>query len=75
MNQESFRRGRVLRDWPLAESPTAVQMGAVPYDVAVVGAGVVGCALAYKLSRFRLRVILIDKNIDVGDCLPSTRES
>ena len=38
-----------------------------PYDVAVIGAGVVGCALAYKLSQYKLRVILIDKNFDVGE--------
>ena len=37
-----------------------------PYDVAIVGAGVVGCALAFELSRYQLRVLLLDKNFDVG---------
>jgi len=37
------------------------------YDIAIVGAGVVGCALACELSRYRLRTILIDKNHDVGE--------
>jgi len=43
------------------------QPGQDPYDVVIVGAGVVGCALAYKLSQFKLRVLLLDKNYDVGE--------
>jgi glycerol-3-phosphate dehydrogenase len=35
--------------------------------VAIIGAGVVGCALAYELSQYRLRIILIEKNFDVGE--------
>jgi glycerol-3-phosphate dehydrogenase len=35
-------------------------------DVAVVGAGVVGCAIARELSRFELRVTLIEAGPDVG---------
>lgn len=38
-----------------------------PYDVAIVGSGVVGCALAYLLSQYKLRVLLIDRNHDVGE--------
>jgi glycerol-3-phosphate dehydrogenase len=38
-----------------------------PYDVAIIGAGVVGCALAYELSKYQLRTILIEKNFDVGE--------
>lgn len=37
------------------------------YDVVIVGAGVVGCALAYELSQYRLRVLLLDRNHDVGE--------
>lgn len=36
------------------------------FDVAVVGAGVVGCAVARELSHHRLRVVLIDARNDVG---------
>ena len=43
------------------------QLGPEPYDVVIVGAGVVGCALAYKLSQFQLRILLIDKNYDVSE--------
>jgi glycerol-3-phosphate dehydrogenase len=43
------------------------QFGTEPYDVVIVGAGVVGCALAYKLSQFQLRVLLIDKGYYVGE--------
>jgi glycerol-3-phosphate dehydrogenase len=38
-----------------------------PYDVAIIGAGVIGCALAYELSQYRLRVVMIDKAFDVGE--------
>jgi len=40
--------------------------GTTPYDVVIVGAGVVGCAIARALSRFELRVALLDGNDDVG---------
>lgn len=37
------------------------------YDVVVVGAGVVGCAIARALARHRLRVALVDAADDVGE--------
>lgn len=36
------------------------------YDVAVIGAGVVGCAIARELSRYRLRCALVESEADVG---------
>lgn len=36
------------------------------YDVAVIGGGVVGCAIARELSAYRLRTIVIEKELDVG---------
>ena len=36
------------------------------YDVTIIGGGVVGCAIARELSRYRLDVILIEKEADVG---------
>lgn len=35
-------------------------------DVVVIGAGAVGTAIARELSRYRLKVIVCDKNEDVG---------
>jgi glycerol-3-phosphate dehydrogenase len=35
-------------------------------DVLIIGAGAVGCAIARELSRYRLRVLVVDKNEDVG---------
>ncbi|GAA4932101.1 FAD-dependent oxidoreductase [Streptomyces coeruleoprunus] len=50
---------------------TVTSAGAVPteaYDVVVVGAGVVGCAVARELARFpALRVALVDAAADVGE--------
>jgi glycerol-3-phosphate dehydrogenase len=41
---------------------------AQPYDVAIVGAGVVGCAIARALARHpRLRVALVEAREDVGE--------
>ncbi len=36
------------------------------YDVAIIGAGVVGCAIAREFSRYRLRAILIEALSDLG---------
>ncbi len=44
-----------------------VQLSDTPYDVTIIGAGVVGSALAYKLSQYKLKILLIDKNYDVGE--------
>jgi glycerol-3-phosphate dehydrogenase len=38
-----------------------------PYDVIVVGAGVVGSMIARALSRYALRILLVDKASDVGE--------
>ncbi len=35
-------------------------------DVVIVGAGVVGCAIAHELSRTRLRVALVERATEVG---------
>ena len=35
------------------------------YDVAVVGGGVVGCAVARELSKYELNVALFEKESDV----------
>jgi glycerol-3-phosphate dehydrogenase len=40
--------------------------GQPTYDVAIVGAGVVGAAVARLLSHHRLRVVLIEGDTDVG---------
>lgn len=36
------------------------------YDVIIIGGGVVGCMTARALSRFDLKVLLIEKNSDIG---------
>ena len=46
---------------------SAGQLGGEPYDVVIVGAGVVGCGLAYRLSQYDLRVLLVDRLHDVGE--------
>ena len=35
------------------------------YDVLVIGGGVVGSAVARELSRYRLRIGVLEKNLDV----------
>lgn len=41
------------------------------YDVAIIGSGIVGCACAYRLSKCKLRVVMIEKENDV--CMGATR--
>ncbi len=36
------------------------------FDVIVIGGGVVGCAIARELSRYKLRIGVLEKNPDVG---------
>ena len=35
-------------------------------DVLIIGAGAAGCAIARELTRYRLEVLVVDKNEDVG---------
>jgi len=37
------------------------------FDFLIIGAGLVGCALARELARYELRVGVIEQNFDVGD--------
>jgi glycerol-3-phosphate dehydrogenase len=45
---------------------TSERVAAVRYDVAIVGAGDVGCALARELARYELRVALLEAQPDLG---------
>ncbi|MCB0152351.1 MAG: FAD-dependent oxidoreductase, partial [Caldilineaceae bacterium] len=36
------------------------------YDVLIIGGGIVGCAIARELTRYRLRVALCEKEREVG---------
>ncbi|MBD3388757.1 MAG: FAD-dependent oxidoreductase [Candidatus Altiarchaeales archaeon] len=42
-------------------------MGGGRYDVAIVGAGVVGCSVARELARYRLKVVVLEKESDVAE--------
>ncbi len=37
------------------------------YDVAVIGGGVVGCAILRELSRYELRLVLLEKDADLAE--------
>ena len=36
------------------------------YDVAIIGGGIVGCAIARELSRYRLSLVLVESECEVG---------
>ncbi len=38
------------------------------YDVAVIGAGIIGCSISRVLSRYKVNAVLIEKEPDVADC-------
>ena len=44
----------------------AQQMRKSAWDVAIIGGGVIGCALAHELSRYRLHVALLEQAAEVG---------
>jgi len=50
-----------------ANLPEKPRMSAASYDCIIVGAGVVGSLIARALSRYRLRILLLDKASDVGE--------
>ena len=35
------------------------------YDVIIIGAGVIGCAVAREISKYKAKILVIDKNADV----------
>ncbi|TWG07168.1 glycerol-3-phosphate dehydrogenase [Streptomyces brevispora] len=39
----------------------------LPYDVTVIGAGVVGAAIARELARYRVRTALVEASDDIGN--------
>lgn len=44
------------------------------YDVIIIGAGVVGCAVAREFARFDLKIGVLEKELDVG-CETSSRNT
>jgi len=37
------------------------------YDVVIIGAGVIGCSVARELSRYEMKLAVIDKSSDIGE--------
>jgi glycerol-3-phosphate dehydrogenase len=65
--------GNIWYDWPGSGcaashkiSPDAFPPNQ-PFDVAILGAGVIGCALAFELSTYHLRIVMVDRAFDVGE--------
>ncbi len=56
---------REAREPVLPEAGDAALEGR-SFDVLVVGGGVIGCAVARELSRYRIRIALIEKECDVA---------
>ena len=36
------------------------------YDVTIIGAGISGCSLAYELSKYNVKAVLVEKENDVS---------
>lgn len=45
------------------------------FDVAIIGAGIVGCTLAYELSQKNKKIIVLEKNESVNGPNQSSRNS
>ncbi|MET7646945.1 NAD(P)/FAD-dependent oxidoreductase [Streptomyces sp. NPDC005426] len=50
-----------------AGEPLPVLPDGAPYDVTVIGAGVVGTAIARELARYPVRTALVEASDDIGD--------
>ncbi|WP_373897202.1 NAD(P)/FAD-dependent oxidoreductase [Haloimpatiens sp. FM7315] len=37
------------------------------YDILILGGGIVGCSIAYELSKYSLNIALIEKDYDIAD--------
>ena len=37
------------------------------YDVLILGGGIVGCSVAYELSKYNLNIALIEKDLKARD--------
>jgi len=62
--------GVIRYNWPEGYCEPELRFtgqSAEPYDVIIVGAGVVGCALAYRLSHYNVRVLVLDRKHDVSE--------
>ena len=58
-----IKEKRESKTFRKTEEESAVRSG---FDVIIIGGGVVGCAIARELSRYRLKIGLLEKNLDVG---------
>ena len=45
------------------------------YDVFILGGGIIGCSVAYELSKYNLNIALIEKDYDVVDETSQTNTS
>lgn len=48
-------------------SATSSNSVCVYYDICIIGAGIIGCAIARELARYNLKICLIEKSDDVGN--------
>ena len=37
------------------------------YDILILGGGIIGCAIAYELSKYNFNIALIEKDYDIAD--------
>lgn len=48
--------------------------GYVMYDVTIIGAGVVGCTTARELSKYNLKICVVEKGSDVAGLIELKKE-
>ena len=61
-----FDRLRKIANFVLQEVKKQLDKKYLPFDIAIIGAGAVGSAIARELSRYELNVVLLEANSDVG---------
>ena len=74
MNEKTYFNEKTKKEKAKKRGRKVKEKDMESYDVLVIGAGVVGSATARELSRYQLRIAVLEKELDVG-CGNSSRNT
>ena len=57
----------MVRQSQKATKASEKQEGITVYDVAIIGAGITGCAIAYELGKYNVKAVIVEKE-RTGTC-------
>ena len=60
----------IINEWNNLNKYKFIKLGVeklMDYDVLILGGGIIGCAVAYELSKYNLNIAVIEKDFDIAD--------